>query len=646
MEEFVTPQLPGVFLEWIESTGTQYLIVDNQLSTDEIYEIDVNIKSCSSSSGAAGLFGYNENNVSKINMTTHTNDSGWVGNSAASDRFVNFGKVYIGERTFFKIDKDKLYVDDYEVAIPYSVGTVVIKDNPLLARIQATTSSSSIFPIMAKLYSFKKYNDTKSQHLLPFLHQDGRIGMWDTVGNKFYPNMGTGEFIAGPVVDDEFWELEYIESTGTQYINTLVKACDLATVDFKFEIIQKDTIGWYFGSRTGYSNNAFCLATGEGATRIQYGSSAGAQLRVDTLSEVKGQFNFDTDNLQLDINNGELTDNVIPTNPLKDDGNHVCLFAMMAGGVVDSRMVPIRVSHYISTQKDGVSQHLIPVQKKISGEVCMYDLVSKKFFSNAGTGEFIAGPRKGNGFKLTGTLADDTTFNEILQTETEVKAWIVARKTTLKTIKIDDSTVRDEFRFKNCTSLFSGYTSLIEADLEDFDVSNVTTLHSMFYGCNKLVNLNVANWDTSKVDNMFALFYNCQSLTAIDVSRWNTRGVINMQSIFNGCSNLTSIDVSKWNTSTATNMLSMFQSCSKLTTIDTSNFTSEKLVTIQSMFYSCKLLTKIDLSSMNIHTGINLNNAFNDCTLVSEAYGKDEESCNLLNTSSGKPKNVNFIVKQ
>lgn len=46
--------------------------------------------------------------------------------------------------------------------------------------------------------------------------------MLDLVNNVFYTNAGTGEFQRGPLrtVPKIYQRVEYIESTGTQYINT------------------------------------------------------------------------------------------------------------------------------------------------------------------------------------------------------------------------------------------------------------------------------------------------------------------------------------------------------------------------------------------------------------------------------------------
>jgi hypothetical protein len=65
-----------------------------------------------------------------------------------------------------------------------------------------------------RLYSCKIYdNGTLVRDYIPCKLQDGSIGLYDKLNNKFYANKGTGEFIAGPQA--KWKQLEYIESNGT-----------------------------------------------------------------------------------------------------------------------------------------------------------------------------------------------------------------------------------------------------------------------------------------------------------------------------------------------------------------------------------------------------------------------------------------------
>ena len=85
----------------------------------------------------------------------------------------------------------------------------------------------------AKLYEFKIYSeDVLVRNFVPCIRKsDEEIGLYDLVTNKFFENKGTVAFTAGPENIEKrslnftynyvgYEELEYIQSTGTQYIDT------------------------------------------------------------------------------------------------------------------------------------------------------------------------------------------------------------------------------------------------------------------------------------------------------------------------------------------------------------------------------------------------------------------------------------------
>ena len=62
-----------------------------------------------------------------------------------------------------------------------------------MARIYSRNAGMYIY--MAQIYE----NDTLVRNFIPARqNSDGKIGMYDTVTNRFFTNDGTGTFIAGP----------------------------------------------------------------------------------------------------------------------------------------------------------------------------------------------------------------------------------------------------------------------------------------------------------------------------------------------------------------------------------------------------------------------------------------------------------------
>ena len=110
--------------------------------------------------------------------------------------------------------------------------------------------------------------------------------------------------------------------------------------------------------------------------------------------------------------------------------------------------------------------------------------------------------------------------------------------------------------------------------LENFDVSDATSLRYLFWGCGKLASVDLSGFETSNVASMEGMFSQCNSLRIINFGEFNTSNVTDMSDMFYGCSALGSVDLSSFNTSKVTKMGQMFSGCSSLASIDFSSFDS------------------------------------------------------------------------
>ena len=116
----------------------------------------------------------------------------------------------------------------------------------------------------------------------PVLDSNNVPCLLDKINNKFYYNKGTGDFIYGrnQTVKDEYTEIEYIESNGTQYIDTGVVPNENTDIDMTCRAV----------SNGGYILNNLQLDTtykyGETDTTTQPNltASAGATLTMGTTN--------------------------------------------------------------------------------------------------------------------------------------------------------------------------------------------------------------------------------------------------------------------------------------------------------------------------------------------------------------------------
>ncbi len=103
--------------------------------------------------------------------------------------------------------------------------------------------------------------------------------------------------------------------------------------------------------------------------------------------------------------------------------------------------------------------------------------------------------------------------------------------------------------FSYCSSLTT------VPSMNDWDVSNVTTMQSMFSGAS-VFNQPIGNWNTSNVTSMRSMFYKA-SVFNQPIGDWDVSNVTSMRSVFYDAS-VFNQPIENWNTSNVTNMYIMF----------------------------------------------------------------------------------------
>ena len=203
----------------------------------------------------------------------------------------------------------------------------------------------------------------------------------------------------------QYTELEYIESTGTQYINTGINPADdidvLIDVQVKSGItLTSGTDAFLFGAKDGQQNSAFGVAilyqNDPLSVYAEYGSVNGSG---NMGYPITGSI------MHLSFIDGA----VIVNERGKSNNTHVVrlskqsfatswpmfLFGMNAHGIFTSS-APVRLYqcgiHRNNKTNDAI-RLFIPVLDS-DNIPCLYDIIEKKFYYNQGTGQFIAGPKK------------------------------------------------------------------------------------------------------------------------------------------------------------------------------------------------------------------------------------------------------------
>lgn len=405
-------------LEYIQSTGTQYINTGVNIDTSIGFDATIEVLNTLASSPYYNLFGVR-------------------GDAASGD----------GEaRNYFRIDtipvdsntgtELKYGTTVYNSGITANAGKINIKllngtyTKPNGTTISVSGGSSMNLPIFIccinklgnpygnyasmKIYNFKLYSgDTLVRDFVPCSKSTGEVGLFDTINNVFYDNSGTSIFLAGPEVTEiklpsGYRRYSYIQSTGTQYIDTGVSGSGGYFADIDLSISSLNTSSCIIGAHnisSPYGRNNISLSNSKievglsGYETIAYTLTAGTRYYINYSSAIPtGYFRINHNNLKtysavLSSSDG----GSLSTNNILIGANQYTLNSNIAS--LSAKWYRIRLFN-----NSGVLvRDFIPC-KNASDAVGLYDIVNNQFYSNAGTGVFTVGSPVDN-FK-TGDILD------------------------------------------------------------------------------------------------------------------------------------------------------------------------------------------------------------------------------------------------
>ena len=182
-------------------------------------------------------------------------------------------------------------------------------------------------------------------------------------------------------------ELEYIESTGTQYINTdyIVQSESLQVI-LKFAYLSAHDSASLFGSE---SSKQYSICP--------YGAPSFFVGKTQNLESAYAPKIGEIVTLDVSAINGTLTDiwntNIKKTRAYSPQLNRTYSIAIFGNNISGTVSQKVSMALYSCMLYDNnvLIRNFIPC-KNPSGAIGLYDLVNSKFYGNAGTGAFTAGP--------------------------------------------------------------------------------------------------------------------------------------------------------------------------------------------------------------------------------------------------------------
>ena len=437
VEAFRSNVLPDGYtqLEYIESSGTQYIDTGIKGNGTTKVHIKTRYYTTTSTGGSGRIFGSRD--AAAVNAFAVGSASGTASTSSTVAFFfgnqsylVTDKPIILDEWLDIVFDKTTHNINGVDYGDPYNDETF---ETPQTLKIFGFDNSGTMGVGYVDITYCQLWNNNiLVRNFIPAKrNSDNVIGMYDTVSNRFFTNQGTGNFIAGPNVSktpysnkvyledsikdglsslnvygkaiqsnipEGYTELEYLQSDGASYLIVPYRVNNKTVFYCRYNAVQKgpQTADAVFGvtdsPTTNIAYNGILRLIGASFNRMGWGDNTiGSVIDVPTAPkdfDIWYEVLYDQNELYQDgtLYATSATDPSTVWSANYDLG----IFARKGSTVTMPAIVKISS---VWAKEDGEYKiNLVPAKRNNDNVLGMYDKVSGQFFTNEGTGAFVAGP--------------------------------------------------------------------------------------------------------------------------------------------------------------------------------------------------------------------------------------------------------------
>jgi hypothetical protein len=185
-----------------------------------------------------------------------------------------------------------------------------------------------------------------------------------------------------------YTQLEYIQSSGTQYIDTGVLAQSDLKIEMQAELTTTDGSQAFFGGQNSTSSNRLAWYYYKNTEMYYYYASSKYPFVKRSDFASKHIYVFDNNKVYIDGVTVSFSTSISATS--FTSSYTMYLFARNLGGTA-SDMADMKLYYFKVWKNDELLGDFVPAKRKSDGEIGLYDVESGVFYSNQGTGTFIAG---------------------------------------------------------------------------------------------------------------------------------------------------------------------------------------------------------------------------------------------------------------
>ena len=393
--------LPSTYqeVEYIQNSGNQYIDTGVLASSKNSFKVKAQLIHVNETSQT--IWGGRKTNMPELsNQLSHVKSSGTY-QFSYGDKLVNPKKFDTNLHIFYA-DKNNLYIDgEYITGV---AETTFQGTNSVYLFGTNTNGTIGFAGGSMKLYYCQIWSDdTLIRDYVPcYRKSDKKPGLFDKVNKLFYTNIsGVGDFTypqnqqsysstfgrirIPPMLPIKYKQVEYIEGTSEQYIDTNLKLNNNSRLILDYKLMENYP-SLLFGARSSSSTGMFSYNISEG-----YLVSGYADELIKKLLEPDFNRHIVDKNKNTIYIDGVLkhTYKVQTFETQLTADLFACASSANGGhGYIPCAMVLYSCKIY---DNDILVRNFIPCYRKSDGEIGLYDIVNDIFYENKGTGSFLKG---------------------------------------------------------------------------------------------------------------------------------------------------------------------------------------------------------------------------------------------------------------
>ena len=391
-------KLTGTFkpykeLDYLESTGAQYIdtgIAPYKTKLEVSFQL-TNLTPATSGQGViASVWNPDDNRyyAGQFQMSSYADARKFICNDRTNNT-IELGLADLNVHTIiYNNENNKVLFDNVEKGnIPDL--TVQTERNIFLFGFNTSRGPESFFT--GKIFYCKiwnKDNNTLLRDFIPVKDLSGIGCMYDKVEGKFYYNQGTGNFTI------PYTSLKYIESTGTQYITTDYVPNPNTGYEITYMCGTTNTYEGLFG----YSN--YGVTPDLRYTVLNdYNYPNNLRIRVKSSNDDNGYVipaTYNEPHTFLVDKNGNYNMDGTTTGQMEgfeaSNTSPIYIFGIRQANAGVGNLGNFKIYQFKIFENDTLVHYFIPVKRTSNNAICMYDKITKTFYTNAGSGTFTAGP--------------------------------------------------------------------------------------------------------------------------------------------------------------------------------------------------------------------------------------------------------------